>query len=148
MPRLRLQEGVIKDTNEHIEKYLAPRNTNTQSLSGKSCWSHGDLTQIWGVDDLHEALLCLALAQRQPDGRRMRHDMPAHRLLGVRDKHGAAGGVAHDVVRDEHCHIEFLRNLHNSQWMAPTLGCVCNKGGKMPWWTCCRDRSQCSHVSA
>jgi len=54
-------------------------------------------TEVRAVDDLHEPLLRLALAQRQPDGGRVRDDVTADRLFGVRHEHGAAGRVAHDL---------------------------------------------------
>ncbi len=56
-------------------------------------------TEVGAVDDFHEALLGLALAQRQPYGRCVRYHVAAHRLLGVADEHGAARWVAHHLRR-------------------------------------------------
>lgn len=58
-------------------------------------WALWARTEVGAVHDLHEALLGLALAQAQAHGGGVRDDVAAHRLLGVRHKHGAARRVAH-----------------------------------------------------
>lgn len=70
------------------------------------------LTQIWRVHDFDQALLSLALAQRQADSAGMRQHMAAHRFFGICHKYCSAGGVADHMVGDHHRHVELLRQLH------------------------------------